>query len=304
MDKLLIEGGKVLSGEVAMSGAKNAALPILCASLLTADPLHLTNVPHLNDISTMLRLLGDMGVGVTMDGVDGMELDGGGLNKERILNKAIERGLVSDGDSLSDREIYNLIFEPGFSTAESVSNLSGRGVGMDVVKREIDSLGGAVSIVSRRGQGSTIFLKIPLTLAIIEGLLVRISQEYYVLPLAPVEACVELDSQAAGSNEGRLMQYRGDLLPYVDLREFFSVPGEAPLVRQVVVVNSQNERIGLVVDTVIGDHQTVIKPLGRMLRGVEGLSGATILGNGTVALIIDHGRIALKVRTGALRGRL
>ncbi|HAP44216.1 MAG: hypothetical protein A2087_14280 [Spirochaetes bacterium GWD1_61_31] len=230
--------------------------------------------------------------------------DGNGLDVDAIQAKALERGLIGPGENLTEEEAFMLVFRPGFSTAKNVSSVSGRGVGMDVVKREIDSLGGAVSIVSRRGQGSTIFLKIPLTLAIIEGLLVRISQEYYVLPLAPVEACVELDSQAAGSNEGRLMQYRGDLLPYVDLREFFSVPGEAPLVRQVVVVNSQNERIGLVVDTVIGDHQTVIKPLGRMLRGVEGLSGATILGNGTVALIIDHGRIALKVRTGALRGRL
>lgn len=224
--------------------------------------------------------------------------DGRGMNIKAIQAKAVERGLIAPGDVLTDEEAFMMIFRPGFSTAQNLSSVSGRGVGMDVVKREIDALGGSVSVQSQAGQGSTIYLKIPLTLAIIEGLLVRISQEYYVLPLSSVEACIELTSNKADAeNEGRLMQYRGDLLPYVDLREYFAVPGLAPPVRQVVVVNTQNEKIGMVVDNVIGDYQTVIKPLGRMLRGVNGLSGATILGDGTVALIVDFSRIALGIRT-------
>ncbi|MBU0935577.1 MAG: chemotaxis protein CheA [Spirochaetes bacterium] len=223
--------------------------------------------------------------------------DGHGMDMKAIHAKAVERGLIGAGEVLSEDDAFMLIFRPGFSTAKSLSSVSGRGVGMDVVKREIDALGGSVHVKSTQGAGTTINLKIPLTLAIIEGLLVRISQEYYVLPLSSVEACIELTkTRDENENEGRLMQYRGDLLPYIDLREFFAVPGDAPEVRQVVVVNTQNEKLGMVVDNVIGDYQTVIKPLGRMLRNTNGLSGATILGDGTVALIVDFARIAISAR--------
>jgi two-component system chemotaxis sensor kinase CheA len=228
--------------------------------------------------------------------------DGRGMDIKAIQAKALERGLIAPGELITDEEAYMMIFRPGFSTAKNLSNVSGRGVGMDVVKREIDALGGSVSVQSSPDAGSTINLKIPLTLAIIEGLLVRISQEYFVLPLSSVEACIELASSKSDSgNDARLMQYRGDLLPYVDLREYFAVPGEAPAVRQVVVVSTQNEKIGMVVDNVIGDYQTVIKPLGRMLRGVDGLSGATILGDGTVALIVDFSRIALGAKAQQMK---
>ncbi len=217
--------------------------------------------------------------------------DGRGMDLAAIRAKAVERGLIGAQEALSEAEALMLIFRPGFSTAKTVTSVSGRGVGMDVVKREIDSLGGSVQVESRPGKGSTIILKIPLTLAIIEGLLVRVSDEYFVLPLSLVEACVEAndDDDAEGS---RLLRYRGDLIPYVDLRQFFVVPGSVPSHRQIVVVNVQESRVGMVVDAVIGENQTVIKPLGRMYRDAIGLSGATIMGDGRVALIVDCMKVA------------
>ena len=217
--------------------------------------------------------------------------DGAGMDLDAIRAKAVERGIISRDEVLSEAEAYGLVFRPGFSTAKVVTSVSGRGVGMDVVKREIEALGGVVAVESRRGQGSSISLKIPLTLAIIEGLLVRISSEHYVLPLSSVEACLELTAEEAASGD-RLLRYRGELLPWLDLRAFFAVPGEPPATRQVVVVTTQDMRLGLVVDSVVGDYQTVIKPLGRMFKDASGLSGATILGDGTVALIVDFNRLA------------
>jgi two-component system, chemotaxis family, sensor kinase CheA len=217
--------------------------------------------------------------------------DGKGLDMAAIRAKAIERGLITPMDQLSEAEAFLLIFRPGFSTAKNVTSVSGRGVGMDVVKREIDSLGGTVSVESSPGRGSSIVLKIPLTLAIIEGLLVHVSDEFYVLPLSMVEACVE--SRASDSSNGsKLIPYRGDLIPFIDIRDFFNVAGTAPENRQIVVINVQESRVGLVVDAVIGENQTVIKPLGRMYRDSIGLSGATILGDGRVALIVDCQKLA------------
>jgi two-component system, chemotaxis family, sensor kinase CheA len=217
--------------------------------------------------------------------------DGAGMDRETIRAKGIERGLIPADAELSERAIFELIFMPGFSTAKRVTSVSGRGVGMDVVKRSIDSLGGTVEIQSAPGTGSTITLKIPLTLAIIEGLLVRIAEGYYVLPLQAVEECVELsraEREAGEKTRGRTMaNVRGEIVPYIRLREWFNTGGESPELEQVVISRADGRRIGFVVDAVVGQHQTVIKSLGKLYRNVEGISGATILGDGTVALILD-----------------
>ncbi len=223
--------------------------------------------------------------------------DGRGLDRDAILAKAIERGVVVPGQDLSDAEIYQLIFAPGFSTAKVVTQVSGRGVGMDVVKREIDSLGGSVQLATEAGVGMTVTLKIPLTLAIIEGLLVRIDREFYVVPLSSVDGCIEIrKDELASKGERRIINYRDELVPYVDLRGFFEAGGEEPAIEQIVIAAAQDSRVGFVVDQVVGDYQTVIKPLGRMYRDVEGVSGATILGDGTVALILDVNRLAQVVQ--------
>jgi len=230
--------------------------------------------------------------------------DGKGLDREAILAKAVEKGVVAPGQELSDQDVYQLIFAPGFSTAKVITQVSGRGVGMDVVKREIDSLGGSVQLDTVVGKGLTVTLKIPLTLAIIEGLLVRIDREFYVVPLSSVDGCIEIGREELESNgERRILSYRDELVPYVDLRSFFEAGGQEPEIEQIVIASAQDSRVGFVVDQVVGDYQTVIKPLGRMYRDVEGLSGATILGDGTVALILDVNRLALVVqREGARRG--
>jgi len=221
--------------------------------------------------------------------------DGAGLSRERIYRKAVDRGLITDGTTLEDGEVYGLIFSAGFSTAENVTQVSGRGVGMDVVRREIESLGGAVRVDSEPGSGTTITLIIPLTLAIIDGLLVEVEKERYVFPLASVEECLELkteDVETSGTDGKRMINNRGRLLPFVRLREAFEIPGERPDVEQIVVTDSEAGKIGYVVDNVVGDHQTVIKNLGRLYKDLEGVSGATILGDGSVALILDVQKLA------------
>lgn len=214
-----------------------------------------------------------------------VEDDGGGIDREAVFRRAVERGIVAPGANLSDADVYSLLFAPGFSTAAEVTQVSGRGVGMDVVKREIEALGGTVSIASQPGQFTRITLSIPLTLAIIEGLLVELGGERYVFPLSAVEECLEFDRRR--HERQTVMHNRGRILPFVDLRRLFVVTGEEPPLSQLVVVASRDQEIGFVVDRVIGDHQTVIKSLGRVYREIEGVSGATILGDGSVALILD-----------------
>ncbi len=215
--------------------------------------------------------------------------DGGGLNKEKILNKAIERGLVSEGINLSEKEIYNLIFEPGFSTADQISNLSGRGVGMDVVKRNIQALRGTVDLESIEGLGSTVRIRLPLTLAIIDGFLIGVGSAAYIVPLEMVVECIELPRGNHGAdNERNYLNLRGEVLPFVRLRELFEVNDEPISRRQnVVVVKYAGKRVGLVVDQLMGEFQTVIKPLGSVFSHLKGISGFTILGGGEVALILD-----------------
>ncbi|MBI5740184.1 MAG: chemotaxis protein CheA [Nitrospirae bacterium] len=218
--------------------------------------------------------------------------DGAGLDADAIRAKAIEKGLITPDDELTEKEIYSLILAPGFSTAKTVTNVSGRGVGMDVVKRAIDNLRGSIGISSQKGIGTTITLKLPLTLAIIEGLLVNIGKEYFVLPLAVVEECVELARQDAANAHGRhLANVRGQIVPYIRLREQFIIQGEGPEIEQIVIAGVEGHRVGFVVDSVVGEHQTVIKTLGRIYKDIDGISGATILGDGTVALILDIQRL-------------
>ena len=215
--------------------------------------------------------------------------DGKGLDKEAILAKAIERGLVSPSVELTDKELFSFIFHPGFSTAKVVTNVSGRGVGMDVVRRAIDALRGTIDVQSEKGRGTTVSVTLPLTLAIVEGLLVAIKDNYFVLPLSIVEECVELTREDVREAHGKNVAYiRGEMVPYISLRKAFSISGEPPAIEQIVITGNNNgKRVGFVVDNVIGEHQTVIKNLGRLYRDVEGVSGATILGDGTVALIVD-----------------
>ena len=210
--------------------------------------------------------------------------DGAGLNRDRILQKAVERGLVPAASNLTDQEIYNLIFEPGFSTAEAVTNLSGRGVGMDVVKRNITLLRGTVDLDSQPGQGTIIRIRLPLTLAIINGFLVGVGQTHYVVPLEMVQECIELNALQRQDN---YLDLRGEVLPLVRLRDHFGHTGHNVRRENVVVVRCAEQKAGLVVDDLLGEFQTVIKPLGKLFNALRGISGSTILGSGEVALILD-----------------
>jgi two-component system chemotaxis sensor kinase CheA len=214
--------------------------------------------------------------------------DGAGLDKDAIRAKAVERKLISETADLSEKELFDLIFAPGFSTAKKITGVSGRGVGMDVVRQSIESLRGTIDVSSSKGEGTTITIRLPLTLAIIESLLVKIGGGSYVIPLSMVEECVELTGGDIARAHGRhLAAVRGGFVSYIPLRERFGIEEGPPDIQQIVITESAGERVGLLVDTVIGEHQTVIKSLGKAYRGVQGVSGATILGDGSVALILD-----------------
>jgi two-component system, chemotaxis family, sensor kinase CheA len=218
--------------------------------------------------------------------------DGAGLNTDAIRQKATEKGIIAPDAILSDKELFELIMAPGFSTAQSVTSVSGRGVGMDVVASSIESFGGTVEIASTRGQGTTITLKLPLTLAIIDGLLVTVSDEFFVIPLNAVLECIELTDNDRRHSHGRnIARVRGEIIPYIPLRESFSLDEGRPGVEQIVVTEIGEKRIGFVVDKVVGQHQTVIKNMGKLLRHIEGISGATIMGDGSLALILDIGKL-------------
>jgi two-component system chemotaxis sensor kinase CheA len=223
--------------------------------------------------------------------------DGAGLNREVLRRKAIEKGLLREQDDLSDQEVYQLLFQPGFSTAKTVSNISGRGVGMDVVKRGIESLRGSISLDTVPGQETTVRIRLPLTLAIIESLLVKIGETGFVMPLGSVEECIELTREDVNKTHGRnMISVRGHVVPFISLREQFAIEGELPAIEQIVITSVNDTRIGFAVDYVVGEHQTVIKSLGPMHRNVRGVSGATILGDGSVALILDIAELVQDAR--------
>lgn len=214
--------------------------------------------------------------------------DGGGLSRDRILAKAIEKGIVSAHANLSDHDVHQLIFAAGFSTADQVSNLSGRGVGMDVVKRNIEALRGSVELESVPGQGTTVRIRLPLTLAIIDGFLVGVGDAAYVVPLEMVLECFELaevDRQALLHR--RYVNLRGEVLPFVRLRDHFEIGGSAERRENIVVVQYGGHKAGVVVDRLMGEFQAVIRPLNKIFSRVKGIAGTTILGSGEVALILD-----------------
>jgi two-component system chemotaxis sensor kinase CheA len=215
--------------------------------------------------------------------------DGKGLNRERILAKAIERELVPANAELSDEEIYQLIFKPGFSTAEQVTNLSGRGVGMDVVKRNVEALRGQITVASQPGRGATMQIRLPLTLAIIDGFLTAVGGASYVLPLDIVAECIAVPAECMAHPERvtGTFDLRGEVLPYLDLSLFYGHTPPHGSRRSLVLVRDGVTRFGLVVDRLLGEHQTVIKPLSPIFRHLKAISGSTILGSGEVALVMD-----------------
>lgn len=214
--------------------------------------------------------------------------DGRGINRARVRAKAEANGLIQPDQPLSDHDLLQMIFAPGFSTAAAVTNLSGRGVGMDVVKRTIEGLRGSIDVQSTEGEGSLIALRIPLTLAIIDGLLVRVGTGRYVIPLTAVEECIELSLEDDLRHRGRsLITLREKLVPFLRLRELFATDTRPDPFQKIVVVATPMGRVGLVVDQIIGNHQTVIKPMSALHRDAATFAGATILGDGEVALILD-----------------
>jgi two-component system chemotaxis sensor kinase CheA len=213
--------------------------------------------------------------------------DGGGLDKDRILKKAIERGIAEPGQNLSDEDIWNFIFAAGFSTAEQVTNLSGRGVGMDVVRRSIESLRGTIELHSQPGQGTTFRIRLPLTLAIIDGFLIEAGGASFVVPLDMVVECMELPPAEAGAAPRHYLNMRNEVLPLLHLRQALGVDATPVRRENVVVVRFGNRKAGVVVDRLLGEFQTVIKPLGQVFRHLRGIAGSTILGSGQVALILD-----------------
>ncbi len=215
--------------------------------------------------------------------------DGRGIQREKVLQRAWQRGLLEQGEVPPDDEVLRLIFEPGFSTAEKVTNLSGRGVGMDVVRSNIEALRGSVAIESTEGQGSCIEIRLPLTLAIIDGFLVGTGPSRFIFPLDSVVEVIasRTDATALDAHGRGCVDLRGRLLPVIDLRTLYSLDSTAPERSSIVVVRTGSRRYGVMVDALLGQHQTVIKPLGRMLRSLRGISGSSILGTGEVALIFD-----------------
>ncbi|MDA8086770.1 MAG: chemotaxis protein CheA [Nitrospiraceae bacterium] len=218
--------------------------------------------------------------------------DGRGLDPAAIKAKAVERGLVSHGAEITGKDLYQLIFTSGFSTAKEVTTVSGRGVGMDVVKKNIESLRGTIDVESRKGEGMNITLRLPLTLAIIDGLLVMIADSRFVIPLSIVKECVEHSRTGTGGHNGmRIANVRGEMVPYISLRSIFGISGARPEIEQIVITEADGKRVGFLVDSVIGENQTVIKTLGSTFKNTDWISGATILGDGSVALIVSASQI-------------
>jgi len=229
--------------------------------------------------------------------------DGAGLNTDRILEKAIENGLVSPDHNLTQEQIFDLIFQPGFSTADVVSDLSGRGVGMDVVRRNIASLNGSIEVSSEAGKGSRFVIRLPLTLAILDGQLVRVGEQIYIFPLVSIVESIQSENLSINNVGGHsdVLQLRDEYVPIMPLHEVFNIETEEKALSDsiIVVVETDGEKVGVVVDELLGQQQVVIKSLDENYKKVDGISGATILGDGTVALIVDISGMSKMAGTSA-----
>ncbi len=212
--------------------------------------------------------------------------DGAGLDRERIAAKAVEKRLLARADAATEEDLFRLVFEPGFSTSDAVTELSGRGVGMDVVRRNVEALRGSVGVASRPGAGTTFTIRVPLTVAIIPGFLVASGGETYVIPLGAVLECVDLPDVSRDA-EAQVVDLRGEPVPYLRLRDAFALPGPVPARESLVVVSCEGRRAALAVDSLLGDRQVVVKSCARALGNVPGVAGSTILDTGRVALILD-----------------
>lgn len=217
--------------------------------------------------------------------------DGRGLDAKAIRNKAIAKGIIKEEDILSEKEIFDLIFYPGFSTAQQITDVSGRGVGMDVVKRNITDLKGTILVNSEPNEGTTLTIKLPLTLSIIDGLLIAIDKVNYIIPLSVITKCYEVDGKDLINNFNRLLLLDNEQIPFINLREEFDHDVHAIVKSQLIVVNNGERKVGVCVDQIVGEYQAVIKPIGKYYRKQDFVSGATILGDGTIALVLDTNKI-------------
>jgi two-component system chemotaxis sensor kinase CheA len=222
--------------------------------------------------------------------------DGRGLDRERIVEKALSKGVIPTAEGLTERQAFDLIFAPGFSTAETVTDVSGRGVGMDVVKRNITGIGGHIEIASAAGQGSTFSMHIPLTLAITDGMLVHVGEQRYIIPTRSISLTFRPEASALTlvADQGELVRFRDHMLPLVRLHRLFEIPGAVEKAEEglLVVVEDSVQNYALLVDGLLGQQQVVTKPLGAGIGQALGLAGAAILGDGRVGLILDSAGIA------------
>lgn len=229
-----------------------------------------------------------------------IEDDGTGLDTEKIRNKAVEKGLISKETQLTEEELFMQIFSPGFSTATKITGVSGRGVGMDVVKKSVDALQGSVSVASKKKMGTKIMLKVPLTLAIVDGLMVKVGEGDYVFPLSAVEECVEVTRKEADrAKKRKMVELRGKMVRYMSLSDYFNTENSHTSYEKIVIVDSNGKKIGIGVDSVVGKMQTVVKSIGDIYKDVKGLSGATIKGDGTIALVLDVNTLSRSISQSA-----
>lgn len=217
--------------------------------------------------------------------------DGAGIDTDRIREKAIQKGIIDKDEMLDDKALVDLIFHPGFSTAEDVSDVSGRGVGMDVVKKNIEDIRGSVSVASQRNKGTKITIKLPLTLSVIDGLLVEIEEDKYIIPLSVISKCYEVRQEELKNNFNQLLILDGEQVPFINLRTHFEYTDFDQTYAQIIVVNSEERKVGISVDHIIGEYQAVVKSVGKYYKNQPFVSGATILGDGTIALILDANKL-------------